>query len=133
MTDKLLDIADCGLVLPLFKTRPECELCAVCSGIHIKYSNHSQGHFTGQSEVTCVLHPSLSCLPSLFNLEVVRQPISDDDKYKWNITFAAVALCVYYKQEQPRGSIVEPQGLHQDCLNSLSYNVLMTPIISAYV
>ena len=31
------------------------------------------------------------------------------------------------------GSIVEPQGLHQDYLNSLSYNGLKTPIIIAHV
>ena len=38
-----------------------------------------------------------------------------------------------FKQEHPRGSIVEPQGLHQDGLNSLSYNGLKTPIIIAHV
>ena len=37
------------------------------------------------------------------------------------------------EQKHPRGSIVEPQGLHQDCPNSLSYNVLKTPIIIADV
>ena len=36
------------------------------------------------------------------------------------------------KQEHPRGSIVEPQGYHQDALNSLSYNGLKTPIIIAH-
>ena len=37
------------------------------------------------------------------------------------------------KQEHPRGSIVEPPYLHQDDLNSLSYNGLKTPIIIAHV
>ena len=38
-----------------------------------------------------------------------------------------------YKQEHPRGSIVEPLVLHQDVLNSLFYNGLKTPIIVAHV
>ena len=39
-----------------------------------------------------------------------------------------------HKQEHPRGSIVEPQDLHQDGLNSPEpYNDLNTPIISAHV
>ena len=37
------------------------------------------------------------------------------------------------KQEHPRGSIVEPQWLHQDGLNSLSYYGLKNPIIIAHV
>ena len=37
------------------------------------------------------------------------------------------------KQEHPRGSIVEPQDLHQDGLNFLSYSGLKTPIIIAHV
>ena len=37
------------------------------------------------------------------------------------------------KQEHPRGRIVEPQGLHQDGLNYMSYNSLKTPIIIAHV
>ena len=32
-----------------------------------------------------------------------------------------------------RESIVESQGLHQDGLNSLSYNGLKTPVINAHV
>ena len=38
-----------------------------------------------------------------------------------------------YKQEHPRGSIVEPQCLHQDGLNYLSYHRLKNPIIIAHV
>ena len=38
------------------------------------------------------------------------------------------------QQEHPRGSIVmEPQGLHQDGLNVMSYNGLKTTIIVAQV
>ena len=37
------------------------------------------------------------------------------------------------QQEHPRGSIVETQGLHQDGLNSLSYNGLKASIIIAHV
>ena len=37
------------------------------------------------------------------------------------------------KQEHPRGNIVDPQGLQQDGLNSLSYDGLNTPIIIAHV
>ena len=37
------------------------------------------------------------------------------------------------KQEHPRGRIVEPQCLHQDGLNFLSYNGLNAPIIIALV
>ena len=39
----------------------------------------------------------------------------------------------FSKQEHPRESIVETQGLHQDGLISLSYNGLKTPIIIAPV
>ena len=37
------------------------------------------------------------------------------------------------KQEHPRGSIDDPQGLCQDGLNSLSHSGLETPIIIAHV
>ena len=37
------------------------------------------------------------------------------------------------KQEHPRGSIVEPQVLHQEGLNYLSCSGLETPIIIAHV
>ena len=37
------------------------------------------------------------------------------------------------QQEHPRGNIVEPQGFHQDDLNSLPYNGLKNPIIIAHV
>ena len=36
----------------------------------------------------------------------------------------------YIKPDHSRGSIVEPQGLHQNGLNSLPYNGLKTTIIS---
>ena len=37
-----------------------------------------------------------------------------------------------YQQEHPRGSLVEPQSLHQNGFNSLSYNGLNTLIIIAH-
>ena len=39
----------------------------------------------------------------------------------------------FSKQEHPRGSIVEPQGVHKYDLNSLSYNGLKTTIFIAHV
>ena len=46
--------------------------------------------------------------------------------------FNNVYLTYITKQEHPRGSIVEPQGICQDNFNSLSYNGLKTPIIIAH-
>ena len=44
-----------------------------------------------------------------------------------------VSIIYLLKQVHPRGSIVDPQGLHQDGPNSLPYNGLKTPIIISYV
>ena len=54
-------------------------------------------------------------------------PCLVDEAFIWSLNISII------KQEHPRGSIVEPQGLHQDGLNSLSYNGLKTTIIIAHV
>ena len=44
-----------------------------------------------------------------------------------------LALLCHRKQEHPRGSIVEPQGLHQESLISLPWNDLKSQIIISHV
>ena len=50
----------------------------------------------------------------------VHRPFTNIDKYN-------------HEQEHPRGNIVELQCIHQDGLNSLSYEGLKIPMIIAHV